>query len=295
MIPETLDGWNPEAVRSLLRLGIAEDERFDWKAMVPPAADESGKMRIKEALAAFANGDGGFLVFGVSDDARLDADARLVGVDKPDVELGRLNEYAAACDPPVRWMPRTPYATLDTGRVLLVVQVPRSDRRPHRVNDKERSSFPLRTHGGTRQMTMIELRVQFADQSRRRRMLTFAISEAERVVVHGNDLNLAIQGQGGSMIERSIDWWMTRYDPHGLVAVLPDIVELVDSTTLEHAHTVVRDARASDRICEHVARNRTFTAPDVLDRTHAPMIAKHALRVMSSGKLFADRLKALLA
>ena len=257
MIPETLAAWTLEAVRQLLQMGVAEDELFDWKEMVPPAADEGGKLRVKEALAAFANSDGGFLILGVKDDRALSVDERVVGIEKQDAQLGRLNEYANSCDPPVRWLPKNLPIEQRPGNGLVVVQVPPSLRRPHRVVDRGRSSFPVRSQGATRQMTMTELRTQFADQSRRRRVLTFALSEVERIGRHAEEINLAARATGRDMVERGIDWWMTRYDSDLLASMLSELVEMLDGPELEGLHILMRDERASDRIATDFSYIRT--------------------------------------
>jgi predicted HTH transcriptional regulator len=46
-------------------------EGFDFKAMLPHSKDTEGKGRLRRDVAAFANSNGGFLVFGVKDNKGL--------------------------------------------------------------------------------------------------------------------------------------------------------------------------------------------------------------------------------
>jgi predicted HTH transcriptional regulator len=67
MVPKTLSEWSVDSI-ALLTAGIHESEEFDFKRMLPHPKDENAKARLRAACCAFANGSGGFLVFGVDDD-----------------------------------------------------------------------------------------------------------------------------------------------------------------------------------------------------------------------------------
>ena len=67
MLPTSLDDWTLNVVIELLQTGAFESEHFDYKEMLPHSGDQGAKDRLRKTCCAFANTDGGFIVFGVSD------------------------------------------------------------------------------------------------------------------------------------------------------------------------------------------------------------------------------------
>src|SRR5260370_36590688 len=80
MIPKNLDEWTIPVITELLAKGYTEIEDFDFKAMLPDRRNDEDKERLTKSCCAFANSNGGFLVFGVSDNNTLPVDDRLVGI-----------------------------------------------------------------------------------------------------------------------------------------------------------------------------------------------------------------------
>jgi len=70
-------GWDIKRLENWLRQpSRQENEDFDLKVKVPD--DEAGKIRLKREFCGFANGKGGFILFGVDDNKRI------VGIEKDD-------------------------------------------------------------------------------------------------------------------------------------------------------------------------------------------------------------------
>jgi hypothetical protein len=80
MTPGTLAGWSVEAIVEILDKGIFESEDFDFKESLPDPRDEKAKKRLRKACCAFANSNGGFLVFGVADDRTVPSVSRVQGL-----------------------------------------------------------------------------------------------------------------------------------------------------------------------------------------------------------------------
>ena len=70
--------WSLPAIVELLTRRMFETDKFDYKQSLPHAQDENGKDRLRRVCCAFANSDGGFLVFGISDDRAQQAEDRLM-------------------------------------------------------------------------------------------------------------------------------------------------------------------------------------------------------------------------
>ncbi|HID61934.1 MAG TPA: transcriptional regulator [Anaerolineae bacterium] len=103
---------------------------------------------IAAEMVAFANTDGGILLFGVRDDGQI------VGVDNVDRLIQRVDQIAYQnCEPPLTVLQET--VRMDDGRVVVVVvRVPKGDQRPYRTN---RGRYFIRTSSGKRDASPQEL------------------------------------------------------------------------------------------------------------------------------------------
>lgn len=98
-------------------------------------------------LVAFANTDGGWLIFGVTDDGDI------VGVDDPDQLAQQVDQVASQnCRPPLTVIQET--ITTPDGKKLLVVRVPKGDLRPYQTR---KGYYYIRTSSGRRHASRQEL------------------------------------------------------------------------------------------------------------------------------------------
>lgn len=128
---------------------VREGQQVDYKQALPVARDPRANQEFRLDVAAFANADGGYLLYGVAEEdllpTRLDG---LAGID-PDRELERLKGLLLS-----DLAPRVPGVTmhalrLASGAWTLVVHVPRSWTRPHWVNrDRDWVRFVTRHAAG---------------------------------------------------------------------------------------------------------------------------------------------------
>jgi len=103
---------------------------------------------LAATLVAFANTDGGQLVFGVSEERRV------VGVEDADALTRQVDNVAAQnCEPPVTVLQEVlqPQAT---ERSVVVVNVPKGSMRPYRT---QRGVYYIRTSSGRRRASREEL------------------------------------------------------------------------------------------------------------------------------------------
>jgi hypothetical protein len=194
MIPRTLENWSKESLLDLLGKHYFEPETFDYKETFPHKGDDRGKQRLRKAICAFANSSGGFLVFGVKDDATLAALDRLVGFDPKDDFPQHFGTYAAECRPTVTWDYKKPAIVLDDGNLIHVVEIPRSWRAPHAVGTPaEGLIFTKRTNAGDESMSYEEVRMSFLGYYEKRLKLQLLRSEIRRI--HGTAETLFLEGQ----------------------------------------------------------------------------------------------------
>jgi ATP-dependent DNA helicase RecG len=102
---------------------------------------------IAAALVAFANTDGGQLIFGINQNRAI------IGVDDPDRLMQRVDQIAwNNCEPPLTVLQET--IRSEEGRVVVVVNIPKGDQRPYRTI---RGDYFIRTTSGRRRASRQEL------------------------------------------------------------------------------------------------------------------------------------------
>jgi predicted HTH transcriptional regulator len=174
-----LSEWTIESIKGLLDSGAFESEVFDFKEALPDPRNVDAKGRLQAACAAFANTDGGFLIFGVADDRRLTGEARLIGIPRGDEFTVRFGGFPRLCHPIVFWQFRNPPVPLPDDRVLHVVHIPKSTNGPHAVGTATGWRFPKRTNQGTDDMSIQEIRTSFLGYYEKRLKLELLVAELE--------------------------------------------------------------------------------------------------------------------
>jgi hypothetical protein len=173
-----LSEWNLEYVSLLISKGHNEDTWFDFKASM------SDSDRLRRVVAAFANNEGGFIVFGVADNKELSLENRLTGIDPKEdypVKLGNLLEKKVLPRPDFTFL--NPPIKLTSGFLIHVCEIFESFSKPISVaKDEESLSFPLRTMRGTSYMSYEEVKQSFIGYAFMRDKLFLLKSELERLI-----------------------------------------------------------------------------------------------------------------
>jgi hypothetical protein len=113
---------------------ISESRTLDYKRDLYLPNDE-GKREFLKDVTAFANTAGGYLVLGIEEQKGVPV--AIDGVEVSDFDKLKQqweNWFSTAVDPPLRGVvfPRLP-VRLDSGRDVLIIEIPRSISRPHGV------------------------------------------------------------------------------------------------------------------------------------------------------------------
>ena len=148
-----------------------ENEYIDYKknfAFLEISKDKKDiitqkKSEFKSDVCAFANAEGGYLIFGISDDNGCASE--LCGIDIPDnnsdkFELDRRNDLVGI-------QPRLPYlkfnfVTLENGKYVVIIYIKHDSFAPYlHVTDNKNYQAFRRTGNGKNTMTYMELRNMF--------------------------------------------------------------------------------------------------------------------------------------
>jgi predicted HTH transcriptional regulator len=178
MIPQKLSDWTVEVVTEILVTKRFETETFDFKEMLPNSRENKPKERLKKTCCAFANSEGGFIVFGVSDDKRKKPKDRIIGLD-PKIDFPEhFGNYPKACSPSIYWTFLNPPLTLPNNNVIHIAQIPKSWNAPHASGDNDAGwHFTKRTNKGNEGMNTEEIRQGFLGYYEKRLKLQLLRSE----------------------------------------------------------------------------------------------------------------------
>ena len=187
------DEVDEAALQSLVENQVRESLTLDFKETLPGKSDQDKRELLKD-VTAFANADGGDLLFGVGEDDGVAARLPGVSSDSLDTEVQRLSSLLRdAIDPRLHGV-NIQVVKLPSGTSVLHVRVPRSLEAPHMVQLGSYRQFFTRNPSGNHPMSTNEvrqavLRVQDwkseADAWRRHRTALIAANEAPVLLQSG--------------------------------------------------------------------------------------------------------------
>lgn len=295
LFPTSLSEWCVESVHGLAQQGVFESDRFDLKEMLPDSRDDRAKNRLVKACAAFANSDGGFLIFGVKDDKNLPAEQRLVGL-APTLDFpANFGSYPARVQPSVSWGFRNPAVTLSSGNLIHIVHIFPRKGSPHALPDSDRWAFCKRTAMGTETMSYQEIRDGFIDARRIRRDVSWLKSEIGRVRGIAQELNLGAHGQRDQQ-----DFLFTRFRTGRLRDLVRSVFDVVgsDQQLVEWLEQIMDRCEKADALLEPLAsfailpRSASYSRSGIDPRE---LVGKEAVQVFHNADLALKRLEAVTA
>ena len=198
MIPEKLDSWNIQIIKAILSMGVFENDLFDLKEKLPDPRDEQGKERIKKTSAAFANSNGGFLVFGVKDSKGLDLEQRLVGIDKSFDFPERFGAHVSHINPSIEWEFLNPPIDIGHEKVIHVVRVNCNYAGPHSLQINNINSFPKRTNRGNEEMSYLEIKMAFLNFYERKIKINLLTAELYNLSKRCVEMQISTEQQASS-------------------------------------------------------------------------------------------------
>lgn len=132
MIPKSLERITATDLHNLVAAGSAESRTLEFKREIPGRRDDD-KRELCADVSAFANSNGGDLLFGVAESDG--AASEIIGIDRRmlDEERLRLDQVIrSGIDPEIPGL-RLHAVSIDEDRAVLVCRIPMSWRAPHLV------------------------------------------------------------------------------------------------------------------------------------------------------------------
>lgn len=175
-IPASVESWTFQAVRTLVLDHAFETSLFDFKEVLTPQ-DIKARESLRATACAMANSEGGYIIFGVLDQARAEGLARIVGLRNEGKDMRKeVSDQFQHIYPYLAFdaTPRLIPVEHDPKKGVYVVQIPKSLRRPHMV---ERTGvFFRRGEGSNTPMGWSEVREQMiSTEERMRRVRLFRL------------------------------------------------------------------------------------------------------------------------
>jgi hypothetical protein len=264
MVPRQLDHWTIDELALLLEKGVFEDESFDFKEKLPDARNEKDKDRLRKTCAAFANSEGGFLVFGISDAKGAPSHKRIIGLDPGSDFPEHFGNFPKTCYPSVSWEFRNPPLATENSRLVHIVWVQKSWRAPHAVAGPEGTwSFVKRTNKGNEPMSIEEVRSAYLGFYEKR--LKLQLLRAELLSAESNARGLCV-----SPTERSSHYSLITFDTAIVDSVLADTYSITASSA--SFHDAISRLRQSVRIANN--KIHQFFNVVVLPLTDKPDLIK---------------------
>lgn len=194
MIPNKINDWTIDVIITLLKQGYYECEYFDFKEMLPNKKDSKGKSRLIKACGAFANQNGGFLIFGIKDDKLIQPEERIIGVSN-DIDFPeQFGNYPLRLTPSIQWEFLNPPIKLKNGNLVHIIEIKPSLFKPVAYEENENGLFfSKRTNKGDELMSYDEIKLNFMNFYEKKIKLQLLLSELSTIHRNCNELNISVE------------------------------------------------------------------------------------------------------
>ena len=128
------DSYSIEDIDSLIKNEVEENIHLDYKAAGALDKDDKKRTEITKDISAFANSDGGIIVYGVSEEDHKPKEISLI--DGRIYTKEWLENIIQLIQPRIEDLKIYPIRVDDIGQSIYVVKIPRSSNAPHMARDK---------------------------------------------------------------------------------------------------------------------------------------------------------------
>ena len=147
-------------LEELIKTGIPEGLNIEYKRDLYGNSDNDKREALKD-ISSFGNSFGGHLIIGMTDIDGIPKELTGLQNDIPDIAIQRLENLARdGIEPRITGI-RMKSISIDSGRYVIVIRIPRSWNPPHRVRVNNVNRFYIRNSAGAHEVSVEELRSLF--------------------------------------------------------------------------------------------------------------------------------------
>lgn len=182
MIADSLEDVDAALLKEICEQRRSESPTLDFKAKLPDSRAPESKTELIKDVTAFANTEGGDLVFGIAENASAEADhLEPIAVESADAAVRRLTSVLEGVEPRLRVQFHS--VRVDGGYVL-ILRIPASFSGPHwvRLPNDHRRRFVYRNGAMTTDMTYDQLRDAFSQTAALQKQARTFVAERLRLV-----------------------------------------------------------------------------------------------------------------
>lgn len=128
------DNYTIEDIKSLISNEVEENVHLDYKAAAALEKNDKKRTEITKDVSAFANSDGGIIIYGVSEEDHKPKEVS--SIDGRIYTKEWLENVIQLIQPRIEDIRILPIRAGDIGQTLYVVKIPRSSNAPHMANDR---------------------------------------------------------------------------------------------------------------------------------------------------------------
>ena len=128
------DNYSIIDIESLIDNEVEEDIHLDYKAAGALDKEDKKRTEITKDISAFANSDGGIIIYGVSEEDHRPKE--ISPIDGRIYTKEWLENVIQQIQPRIEDIKIHPIRIDDIGRSIYVVKIPRSSNAPHMARDK---------------------------------------------------------------------------------------------------------------------------------------------------------------
>ena len=158
-------------LKELIKTEVPEGLNIEYKRELYGYSDNDKREALKD-ISSFGNSFGGHLIIGMTAIDGIPKELTGLQNDAPDIAIQRLENLARdGLEPRITGIRMKPIS-LDSGRYVVLIRIPRSWNPPHRVRANNVNRFYIRNSAGAHEVSVEELRSLF----------TFSVTVQDRIL-----------------------------------------------------------------------------------------------------------------
>jgi len=202
MIPKPIKEITTEDIKICIENQIPEGKTIDYKQKISIASNDDKKEFYKD-ISAFANAEGGDIVYGVSEENRFPKEIIGIEIENLDATLLQLsNMIRSGIEPTI--IPQPEFSNplkIDDDKYVIVLRVYKSFTAPNRISFEGNHKFWIRGDGGNGEMSVTELRNAFTlSQSVVERIQNFRLERLQKLIAGDTPVPFTTRFKGKMML-----------------------------------------------------------------------------------------------